>query len=148
MAVNLHIPADHEVYPVAGIEIGITEAGIRKADRRDLTVFRLSEGASVAGVFTQNRFRAAPVTVCERHLAATDGIRALVINTGNANAGTGAQGMQAADQTCEALAGLLGTQTNQILPFSTGVILEQLPVCQLRSRTYRPLIGSTQHTAS
>ena len=131
MAVNLHIPADHEVYPVAGIEIGVTEAGIRKADRRDLTVFRLSEGASVAGVFTRNRFRAAPVTVCERHLASASGIRALVINTGNANAGTGETGLRAAEQTCAALAGLLGAKPEQIMPFSTGVILEQLPVDRL-----------------
>ena len=131
MAVNLHIPADHEVYPIAGIEIGVTEAGIRKADRRDLTVFRLSEGASVAGVFTRNRFRAAPVTVCERHLASANGIRALVINTGNANAGTGETGLQAAEQTCAALAGLLGAKPEQIMPFSTGVILEQLPVDRL-----------------
>jgi glutamate N-acetyltransferase/amino-acid N-acetyltransferase len=131
MAVNLHIPADHEIYPIAGIEIGVTEAGIRKADRRDLTVFRLSEGTSVAGVFTRNRFRAAPVTVCERHLASTTGIRALVINTGNANAGTGETGLQAAEQTCAALGALLGTTADQIMPFSTGVILEQLPVDRL-----------------
>jgi len=131
MAVNLHIPADHEVYPVAGIEIGVTEAGIRKADRRDLTVFRLAPGTTVAGVFTKNRFRAAPVTVCERHLAINNGILALVINTGNANAGTGEPGLKAAEDTCDALAALLNIQANQVLPFSTGVILEPLPVDRL-----------------
>ncbi len=131
MAVNLHIPSDDAVYPVAGIEIGITEAGIRKADRRDLTVFRLAPGTSVAGVFTTNRFRAAPVTLCEQHLASGKPIRALVINTGNANAGTGEPGMRAAQQTCHALAALMQIDSDQVLPFSTGVILEPLPVDRL-----------------
>ncbi|GAB2889888.1 bifunctional glutamate N-acetyltransferase/amino-acid acetyltransferase ArgJ [Paralcaligenes ginsengisoli] len=131
MAVNLYIPPESDIFPVAGIEIGIAEAGIRKANRRDLTLFRLAPGTSVAGVFTQNRFRAAPVQVCESHLAAAKGIGALVINTGNANAGTGQSGLQAARQTCAALAGLLHIQPEQILPFSTGVILEPLPVDRL-----------------
>ena len=133
MAVNLFIPSDDAVYPVAGVEIGVTEAGIRKADRRDLTVLRLSENTSVAGVFTRNRFCAAPVLVCQTHLANNPGIRALVINTGNANAGTGAPGLQAANETCEALAKLLGLRQEQILPFSTGVILEPLPVDRLKA---------------
>jgi glutamate N-acetyltransferase/amino-acid N-acetyltransferase len=133
MAVNLHIPSDDAVYPVAGIEIGVTEAGIRKADRRDLTVFRLSEGTSVGGVFTRNRFCAAPVLVCQAHLTGTHNIRALVINTGNANAGTGEPGLKAANETCDALAGLLGVTSAQILPFSTGVILEPLPVERLKA---------------
>ena len=133
MAVNLHIPSDDAVYPVAGIEIGVTEAGIRKADRRDLTVFRLAEGTSVAGVFTRNRFCAAPVLVCQEHLGGTQGIRALVINTGNANAGTGEPGLKAANETCDALAGLLGLKSTQILPFSTGVILEPLPVDRIKA---------------
>ena len=90
MAVNLIVPAETDIFPVAGIEIGIAQAGIRKANRRDLTVFQLAPGVTVAGVFTQNRFRAAPVQVCEAHLATDNQIRALVINTGNANAGTGA----------------------------------------------------------
>ncbi|MDR4125160.1 bifunctional glutamate N-acetyltransferase/amino-acid acetyltransferase ArgJ [Yanghanlia caeni] len=128
MAVNLHIPSQSDIHPVAGIEIGTAQAGIRKAGRKDLTVFRLAEGTSVAGVFTTNRFRAAPVQVCERHLAAGQGIRALVVNTGNANAGTGEPGMLAARQTCDALATLLGIRPEQVLPFSTGVILEPLPV--------------------
>jgi len=133
MAVNLHIPSNDAVYPVAGIEIGVTEAGIRKADRRDLTVFRLSEGTSVGGVFTRNRFCAAPVLVCQAHLTGTHNIRALVINTGNANAGTGEPGLKAANETCDALAGLLGVTSAQILPFSTGVILEPLPVERLKA---------------
>ena len=133
MAVNLFIPSDDAVYPVAGVEIGVTEAGIRKADRRDLTVLRLSENTSVAGVFTRNRFCAAPVLVCQAHLANNPGIRALVINTGNANAGTGAPGLQAANETCEALAKLLGLRQEQILPFSTGVILEPLPVDRIKA---------------
>jgi len=131
MAVNLHIPSESEIFPIAGIQIGIAEAGIRKAGRRDLTVFHLAPGTSVAGVFTRNRFRAAPVQVCERHLAGADGIRALVVNTGNANAGTGEPGLQAASTTCESLAGLLQAKPSQILPFSTGVILEPLPVDRL-----------------
>ena len=133
MAVNLHIPSNDKVYPVAGIEIGVTEAGIRKANRKDLTVFRLSEGTSVAGVFTRNRFCAAPVVVCQQHLTKGQPIRALVINTGNANAGTGEPGMQAANQTCAALAKLMSLQPAQILPFSTGVILEPLPVDRIEA---------------
>ncbi|WP_066455168.1 bifunctional glutamate N-acetyltransferase/amino-acid acetyltransferase ArgJ [Castellaniella caeni] len=131
MAINLHIPARDAIYPVSGIRIGTAEAGIRKAGRRDITVFLLDEGAAVAGVFTRNRFRAAPVQVCEAHLAAGKGIRALVVNTGNANAGTGAPGLQASHDTCTALADLLHVQAEQVLPFSTGVILEPLPVDRL-----------------
>ncbi|MFC4278944.1 bifunctional glutamate N-acetyltransferase/amino-acid acetyltransferase ArgJ [Achromobacter aloeverae] len=131
MAVNLQIPTESDIYPVPGIEIGVTEAGIRKAGRRDLTVFRLAPGTSVAGVFTRNRFRAAPVQVCEAHLAAGKQIAALVINTGNANAGTGSDGMQRCNDTCAELARLLNVQADQILPFSTGVILEPLPVDRL-----------------
>ena len=129
MAVNLHIPAQEDIFGVPGIEIGVTEAGVRKANRRDLTVFRLAEGTSVAGVFTLNRFRAAPVQICEAHLAAAgNSIRALVINTGNANAGTGEPGLAAANATCDAVAKLLDIKPSQVLPFSTGVILEPLPV--------------------
>lgn len=131
MAVNFHIPPQSDIHPVAGIEIGTAEAGIRKAGRKDLTVFRLTEGASVAGVFTTNRFRAAPVQVCEQHLAAGKGVRAVVVNTGNANAGTGEPGLEAARRTCTELASLLGVAPEQVLPFSTGVILEPLPVDRL-----------------
>lgn len=131
MAVNLIIPPESDILPVAGVEIGIAEAGIRKAGRRDLTVLRLAEGAQVAGVFTRNRFRAAPVQVCEQHLAAGKGIRALVINTGNANAGTGQAGLEKAQQTCTETARLLNILPQQVLPFSTGVILEPLPMDRL-----------------
>jgi glutamate N-acetyltransferase / amino-acid N-acetyltransferase len=133
MAVNLHIPKDDAVYPVPGVEIGVTEAGIRKADRRDLTIFKLSPGSTVAGVFTRNRFCAAPVLVCQEHLAAGTAIQALVINTGNANAGTGEPGLKAANETCDALAKLMGLTSQQILPFSTGVILEPLPVDRIKA---------------
>ncbi|MCX5464376.1 bifunctional glutamate N-acetyltransferase/amino-acid acetyltransferase ArgJ [Alcaligenes parafaecalis] len=131
MAVNLFIPSESDIYPIAGVKIGITEAGIRKANRRDLTVFELAPGTSVAGVFTTNRFRAAPVQVCEAHLATHDGIRALVINTGNANAGTGQLGLEKAQQTCKEAARLLNILPQQVLPFSTGVILEPLPMDRL-----------------
>jgi glutamate N-acetyltransferase/amino-acid N-acetyltransferase len=113
---------------VAGLELGHAEAGVRKANRKDLLVMRLVEGATVAGVFTTNRFCAAPVQVCQAHLAAGKGIRALVVNTGNANAGTGEAGLAHANQTCAALAALLDCDAQQVLPFSTGVILEPLPV--------------------
>jgi len=114
--------------PVAGVSLGTAEAGIKRAERKDLLVIKLDEGASVAGVFTTNRFCAAPVTVAREHLAAGKGIRALVINTGNANAGTGEQGMAAARTTCAELAKLLGCAPEQVLPYSTGVIMEPLPV--------------------
>lgn len=128
MAINLNIPAPEAIHPVSGIEIGTAEAGVRKAGRRDLTLFMLAEGTAVAGVFTRNRFRAAPVQVCEAHLAAQSGVRALLINTGNANAGTGEPGLSATHTTCDALAERLSLHADQILPFSTGVIMEPLPV--------------------
>jgi glutamate N-acetyltransferase/amino-acid N-acetyltransferase len=106
-------------------------AGIRKAGRRDLTVLALAEGSHVAAVFTQNRFCAAPVQVCREHLAAGAAIRALVVNTGNANAGTGEPGLADARATCDALATLLGVEPRQVLPFSTGVIMEPLPLDRL-----------------
>ncbi len=120
-----------QLLPIAGVRIGIAEAGVRKANRRDLTVFLLDAGTSATGVFTRNRFCAAPVQVCREHLAAGQEVRALVINTGNANAGTGAPGLAHARQTCEALAGLLDCAPSQILPFSTGVIMEPLPVARI-----------------
>jgi glutamate N-acetyltransferase/amino-acid N-acetyltransferase len=128
MPVNLTSPVAELLLPVAGISLGIAEAGIKRTDRRDLLVMQLCEGARVAGVFTKNRFCAAPVIVAREHLAHPEGIRALLVNTGNANAGTGEQGMQDARTTCAALAGLLGCKATQILPFSTGVIMEALPV--------------------
>ena len=129
MPVNLTAPVAQDLAPIAGVRIGVTEAGVRKANRKDLTVFLLDEGSHVAGVFTQNRFCAAPVQVCRTHLAAKgNAIRAIVINTGNANAGTGADGLFRAHATCDALAGLLKINAAQVLPFSTGVIMEPLPV--------------------
>ncbi len=131
MPVNLRPLDPSLLFPVAGVELGVAMAGIRKANRRDLTVLTLAEGSTVAGVFTQNRFCAAPVRICQSHLAAGGGIRALVVNTGNANAGTGDDGMARGRQTCAALAGQLGIAPAQVLPFSTGVIMETLPVDRL-----------------
>jgi glutamate N-acetyltransferase/amino-acid N-acetyltransferase len=119
------------LYPVAGVRLGVAEAGIRKKDRKDLTLIALEAGATVAGVFTQNRFCAAPVQLCRQHLAAGWGVRALVINTGIANAGTGEAGRLAAWATCEAVGALLNIPAEAVLPFSTGVILEPLPVERL-----------------
>ena len=130
MPVNYATPAPDQLHPVAGVRLGVTEAGIRKANRRDLTLIELAPGSRVAGVFTQNRFCAAPVVICREHLR-KEGIRALVINTGIANAGTGAPGMAAARATCAAVAQQMGITADQVLPFSTGVILEPLPVDRL-----------------
>ncbi|SFD48323.1 bifunctional glutamate N-acetyltransferase/amino-acid acetyltransferase ArgJ [Paracidovorax konjaci] len=127
MPVNLSAPVASDLHPVAGVRIGVAEAGVRKVGRKDVTVFLLDEGAAVAGVFTQNRFCAAPVQVCREHLARGTQIRAIVVNTGNANAGTGADGLARARATCDALAAQLGVDAAQILPFSTGVIMEPLP---------------------
>ncbi|GKT20295.1 bifunctional glutamate N-acetyltransferase/amino-acid acetyltransferase ArgJ [Acidovorax sp. SUPP3334] len=128
MPVNLIAPNPADLHPVPGVRLGVAMAGVRKANRRDLTVLLIDEGATVAGVFTQNRFCAAPVQVCREHLAGGQAIRAIVINTGNANAGTGAEGLARARTTCQAAAGLLGLAPSQVLPFSTGVIMEPLPV--------------------
>ncbi len=128
MAVNWNAPEAASLLPVAGVRIGVTEAGVRKANRKDLTVFLLDEGASVGGVFTQNRYCAAPVQLCRDHLAAGHEIRAMVINTGNANAGTGEPGLVNARATCIAMARQLQLSPEQVLPFSTGVIMEPLPV--------------------
>jgi glutamate N-acetyltransferase/amino-acid N-acetyltransferase len=128
MPVNLPQIDPAQLHAVAGVRWGIAEAGVRKANRKDLSVMLLDAGASVAGVFTSNRYCAAPVQLCREHLAQGSDVRALVINTGNANAGTGAPGLAHARQTCEALAGLLQCAPAQILPFSTGVIMEPLPV--------------------
>jgi glutamate N-acetyltransferase/amino-acid N-acetyltransferase len=131
MPVNYVTPAPEALHPVAGIRLGVTAAAIRKPDRPDLTVIALDAGASVAGVFTQNRFCAAPVQVCRQHLAQGGEIRALVINTGIANAGTGEFGLRAARESCAALADALAIPPDAVLPFSTGVILEDLPVDRL-----------------
>src|SRR5471030_292896 len=131
MAVNSPLPVAADLTPVAGIEIGYAEAGIKKPNRKDVLVMTLAPGATVAGVFTLNRFCAAPVQIAKANLAAAASgapIRALMVNTGNANAGTGELGLALAQESCAALAGLLGCDAAQILPFSTGVILEPLPV--------------------
>ena len=133
MSVNLFAPDPATLFPVAGVRIGVAEAGIRKANRKDLTVVLIDEGAAVAGVFTQNRFCAAPVQICREHLAQGKGIRALLINTGNANAGTGEDGRARAIHTCKALAAQLQIQTAQVLPFSTGVIMETLPIDRIEA---------------
>ena len=136
MSVNLIPPKPEELLPVRGVELGITEAGIRKTNRKDLLVMRLAANSKVAGVFTQNRFCAAPVILCREHLAKGDGIRALVVNTGCANAGTGAEGLERAQETCVEAARILADQTitsAQVLPFSTGVILEPLPIDRVKA---------------
>jgi len=133
MPVNYATPAADQLFPVAGVRLGVAEAEIRKKNRRDLTLVALDAGCTVAGVFTQNRFCAAPVQLCRQHLANGKGIRALVINTGIANAGTGEPGRQAAQASCEAVAGLFDVAADQVLPFSTGVILEALPVDRIKA---------------
>ena len=133
MPVNYATPAADQLFPVAGVRLGVAEAEIRKKNRRDLTLVALDAGCTVAGVFTQNRFCAAPVQICRKHLAAGTEIRALVVNTGIANAGTGEPGRQAAQATCEAVGELLGVGAEQVLPFSTGVILELLPVDRIKA---------------
>jgi glutamate N-acetyltransferase/amino-acid N-acetyltransferase len=128
MSVHLNAPDPASLHAIAGVRLGVTEAAIRKAARKDLTVLLIDEGASVAGVFTQNRFCAAPVQVCREHLAAGRGIRAMLVNTGNANAGTGDEGLARARASCAALARQLSLAPAQVLPFSTGVIMEPLPL--------------------
>ncbi|TAM54665.1 MAG: bifunctional glutamate N-acetyltransferase/amino-acid acetyltransferase ArgJ [Paraburkholderia sp.] len=137
MAVNFPSIDPAQLHPVAGVTLGYAEANIRKPNRKDVLVVSLDEGATVAGVFTSNRFCAAPVTVCREHLAKVreggKGIRALVVNTGNANAGTGEPGLAHARETCVELARLAGIAPEQVLPFSTGVILEPLPIDRLKA---------------
>ena len=132
MPVKLTAAQAASLLPIAGIQLGFAQAHVRKPNRKDVLVMNLAEGTTVAGVFTLNRFCAAPVILCKEFLAQDltkkQGIRALLVNTGCANAGTGEDGLKRAKQSCEALAGLLGVNANQILPFSTGVILEPLPV--------------------
>jgi len=136
MAVNLAPPNPQQLLAVSGITLGIAQANIRKANRKDLLVMYLEEGAHVAGVYTQNRFCAAPVVLTRQHLSMLDpgtSVRALMVNTGCANAGTGKEGLAAARETCAALAELLGCTVAQVLPFSTGVIMEPLPVERIKA---------------
>jgi glutamate N-acetyltransferase/amino-acid N-acetyltransferase len=131
VAVNLPLPEPADLHPVAGVRLGVACAAIRKANRADLLVVDLAPGTHAAGLFTRNRFCAAPVLVCKQHLAYRSDMRALVVNTGNANAGTGSRGLQDAHATCVELARLRGIAAEQVLPFSTGVIMEPLPVERL-----------------
>jgi glutamate N-acetyltransferase / amino-acid N-acetyltransferase len=127
MPVNLVAPDPKKLAPVPGVELGIAAAGVRVANRRDLTVVTIAKGSTVAGVFTSNRFCAAPVQLCRAHLERSHSPRAILINTGNANAGTGTDGLARALATCVALADQLHIEPEQVLPFSTGVIMENLP---------------------
>ena len=141
MAVNLPAPKADSLLPIPGVELGVAMAGIKKPSRKDLLVMRLAHGAAVAGVFTQNRFCAAPVTLAKKHLK--NEITALVVNTGNANAGTGEDGVKRALQVCEALAGHLGCDPGQVLPFSTGVIMEPLPAERIVAALPKALLSKS-----
>ncbi|MEQ1742551.1 MAG: bifunctional glutamate N-acetyltransferase/amino-acid acetyltransferase ArgJ [Candidatus Nitrotoga sp.] len=133
MPVNLQSPVSSALLPVKGVLLGTAEASIKKPGRKDLLLMHLTPQATVAGVFTQNRFCAAPVIVAREHLVSNKSVRALVVNTGNANAGTGEQGLAAARATCAEVANLLDCEAEQVLPFSTGVIMEALPLSRLIS---------------
>ncbi len=133
MPVNFHIPDVKDIHLVAGVKIGIGSAGIKKPGKKDITVFQFAPGTTVAGVFTTNRFCAAPVQICKQRLTSGNDIRALLINTGNANAGTGETGYQNALATSATLANALNLKEEQVLPFSTGVILEPLPVDKINA---------------
>ena len=146
MAVNLPPPDPASLHPVAGLQLGVAMAGIKKAQRRDLLVMRLAPGATVAGVFTRNRFCAAPVLVCKKNLR--NAIRAMVVNTGNANAGTGEDGMKRALQVCSELARLAGCKPAEVMPFSTGVIMEPLPVERIVAGLPQALAGGSDWLAA
>jgi glutamate N-acetyltransferase/amino-acid N-acetyltransferase len=133
MAVNLQPPDPATLLAIAGVELGFAEAGIRKAGRRDLMLMRFAPGTQVTGVFTQNSFAAAPVLLCRERINAGTPVSAIVVNAGNANCGTGEQGLAAARKTCEAAARLIGCAPEAVLPFSTGVILEHLPVDRIEA---------------
>ena len=138
MAVNLAAPQADSLLPVPGIDLGVAMAGIKKPGRKDLLVMRLAPGSAVAGLFTRNRFCAAPVVLAKKHLK--NEIKALVVNTGNANAGTGDDGVKRAAQVCEALAGHIGCEPDEVLPFSTGVIMEPLPAERIIAALPRALL--------
>jgi len=140
MAVNLAAPNRADLLAIKGVRLGVTEAGVRKANRRDLLLVTLAPGTRVAGVFTRNRFCAAPVLVAKENLQGGN-IRALIVNTGCANAGTGEDGIFRAKQTCAAVSKLLGCEPYQVLPFSTGVIMEPLPVDRIAASLPRCVAG-------
>jgi len=141
VAVNLAVPQADSLHRVPGVELGVAMAGIKKPGRKDLLVMRLAPGTAVAGVFTRNRFCAAPVTLARKNLK--NEIRALVVNTGNANAGTGEEGLKRAAQVCEALAGHLGCDAGEVLPFSTGVIMEPLPADRIVAALPKALLSKS-----
>lgn len=133
MPVNLKALTIDSIFPIKGISLGIAKAHIKKPNRKDLLLVTIAEGSKVSGVFTQNAFCAAPVILCKEHLKNTSGIRALIVNTGCANAGTGEDGILKAKETCEAVSELLSIKPEQVLPFSTGVILESLPIDKIKN---------------
>jgi glutamate N-acetyltransferase/amino-acid N-acetyltransferase len=146
MAVNLPPPDAAALHSVRGLELGVAKAAIRKPDRHDLLVMRLASGAAVAGVFTRNRLCAAPVILARKHLK--NPVRALVVNTGNANAGTGADGLKRAFDVCKALAGRLDCRPSEVLPFSTGVIMEPLPVERIVAGLPQALVAQSDWLAA
>ena len=147
MAVNLPFPKPESLHPVPGVELGVAMAGVKKPDRKDLLVMRLAPGSAVAGLFTRNTFCAAPVVLARKNLR--NAVKALVINTGNANAGTGQDGLKRAAQVCEALAGHLGCDADEVLPFSTGVIMEPLPVERIIAALPKALLTKSDwHSAA
>jgi len=133
MPVNLKALTIDSIFAIKGISLGIAKAHIKKPNRKDLLLVTIAEGSKVSGVFTQNAFCAAPVLICKEHLKNTSGIRALIVNTGCANAGTGEDGILKAKETCEAVSELLSIKPEQVLPFSTGVILESLPIDKIKN---------------
>ena len=141
MAVNLLPPDPALLHPIAGVELGVAMAGVKKPGRKDLLVMRLAPGSAVAGIFTQNRFCAAPVILAKKHLKKD--VQALVVNTGNANAGTGEDGLKRAAQVCEALASHLGCDADEVLPFSTGVIMEPLPAQRIVAALPKALLAKS-----
>lgn len=141
MPVNLVTPDAADLHPIEGLQLGYAMAGIKKPGRKDVLVISLADNASVAGVFTKNRFCAAPVQICQKHLKAGKAIRALIINTGNANAGTGERGLKDAKATAEQVAKLMGCEVEQVLVFSTGVILENLPMDRLLAGVDQAVAG-------
>jgi glutamate N-acetyltransferase / amino-acid N-acetyltransferase len=141
VAVNLEAPKADSLLPIAGVELGVAMAGVKKPGRKDLLVMRLAPGTAVAGVFTRNRFCAAPVLLCRKNIR--NHVAALVVNTGNANAGTGEDGIKRALQVCDALAGHLGCEVNEVLPFSTGVIMEPLPAERIIAALPKALLAKS-----
>jgi glutamate N-acetyltransferase/amino-acid N-acetyltransferase len=141
VAVNLSSPKAESLLPIPGVELGVAMAGVKKPGRKDLLVMRLAPGSAVAGVFTKNRFCAAPVLLCRKNIL--NHVVALVVNTGNANAGTGDDGVKRALQVCDALAGHLGCEVDEVLPFSTGVIMEPLPAERIVAALPKALLSKS-----